>query len=146
MRRLGWFALGMLLLQSPASEHAVAQSGQANASRPSLHYEQGLIIEYGRAIAVLQRGIKQNWNRDQYLRAFDAPDQLKIVGENLSMRATIQQTIEWRMHEPGIWDEQPPIGVQAAQLIEEFSQQRYLLIQVRDANAHRSRNPSILAP
>jgi hypothetical protein len=130
MRRLGCFALGILLLQWSPSRPSVAQLAPAPASAPTLLQVESLIVEYERAVAILQHGINENWTREQYLKAFDLPEHPKRAGENLAMRAAIWQTIQWRMPEPEIWDEQPPIGVQAMRLISEFSSQRHLLRQM----------------
>jgi hypothetical protein len=136
MRRLGWFALSMSLLLWTPAKPAIAQPIQTPQSAPTFHYDyaQDLIVEFGRAIAVLQRGIDENWtNREQYLQAFDRSATPRTKHGRM-IKADVRQAIEWRMQEREIWDEKPPIGCQAQGLIDDFSAQRQMLIRTQNAS------------
>ena len=146
MRGVVWFALGMLMLLWTSCGRGIAQSPQASPPKHAFQFGQDLITEYGRVIAILQRGIDENWTREQYLKVFDTPDYRQKSGEDRALRAAIRQAIEWRMPEAVIWDEKPPISVQAAQLMDEYSRQRQLLIRAQDAPARGKRDPAKLAP
>ncbi|HEY2860002.1 MAG TPA: energy transducer TonB [Terracidiphilus sp.] len=85
-----------------------------------------LVLELDRAILVLKRGLKENWETgDQYLAAFHKTPATDSAGQSVrDAKSYIECEIEARFRSRQIWDEGPPLGVEADRTIIEFTKLR----------------------
>lgn len=85
-----------------------------------------LVLELDRAITVLKRGIKENWEtRDQYLIAFEMTPSADSTGRPVKdAKEYVKCAIGARLRIHQMWDEGPPVGVEAAGAISAFIKQR----------------------
>jgi hypothetical protein len=89
-----------------------------------------LILEYDRAIFVLERGVKENWSiRDQYLAAFDNRRNTGTAGEAMmNAKEYVRAAIIANLPIHQIWDESFPLGVDVHRTIAEFTKRRNQLL------------------
>lgn len=85
-----------------------------------------LVLELDRAIVILKRGLKENWEtRDQYLAAFDKTPNTNRAGQAVTnAKNYVEAAISSNLRIHRIWDEGSPIGVEVQSTITEFTQLR----------------------
>jgi TonB family protein len=85
-----------------------------------------LALELDRAIRVLRRGLKENWQtRDQYLLAFEMTPSMDSAGRPVKdAKKYVECAIGEHLQTHLIWDESPPLGVEANRTIIEFTRLR----------------------
>ena len=96
---------------------------------PSAALEQSpasLVLELGRAIGVLKRGLAENWSaRGQYLDAFEKTPKTDLSGRSVTReKEYVACSIGARLRIHESWDEGPPIGVEVDRIIVEFTRWR----------------------
>ena len=99
-----------------------------------------LVLELNRAIVVLNKGLKENWEtRDQYLIAFEkTPSTNSASGSVTDAKKYVECVIGAHLRIHQIWDEGPTIGVEVHQTIIEFTKKRDEAEQARRAQARSS--------
>lgn len=85
-----------------------------------------LVLELDRAIVILKRGLKENWEtRDQYLTAFDKTPNANRAGQAVTdAKNYVEAAISSNLRIHRMWDEGSPLGVEVQSTINEFSQLR----------------------
>jgi TonB family protein len=85
-----------------------------------------LVLELDRAIAVLKRGLKDNWQtRDQYLAAFEKTPGTDSTGRPMTdAKRYVECAIGARLRIHQIWDEGPPLGKEVQGIVDEFVEWR----------------------
>jgi len=85
-----------------------------------------LVLELDRAIFVLKQGLKENWEtRDQYLSAFDKTPNTDRTGRPVTdAKKYVECVMSAHLRTHQIWDEGPPIGVEAHRTIVELTKRR----------------------
>jgi TonB family protein len=85
-----------------------------------------LVLELDRAIVILKRGLKENWEtRDQYLTAFDKTTNTDRTGQAvIDAKNYVEAALSSNLRIHQIWDEGSPIGVEVQSTIIEFTQLR----------------------
>jgi TonB family protein len=85
-----------------------------------------LVLELDRAINVLKRGLRENWEtREQYLSAFEKTPNTDRTGRPVTDAKKFVECVmsaHFRTHQ--IWDEGPPLGVEAQRTIGELTKRR----------------------
>jgi hypothetical protein len=84
------------------------------------------ILEYDRAIYVLNFGLSHKWtNRTQYLHAVRAFNAQGTSGESLAtIRSAMVSYLNGRLREHQVWDEGVPIEVEVRRVIDQLSKER----------------------
>jgi TonB family protein len=85
-----------------------------------------LVLELDRAILVLKRGLKENWEtRDQYLTAFEKTPRTDSLGRPVTdAKKYVECAIGAHLRIHQTWDEGPPIDVEVHSTISEFTNWR----------------------
>ena len=85
-----------------------------------------LVVELDRAIAVLKRGLKDDWGtRDQYLAAFKKTPGTDPIGRPVAdAKRYVECAMSGRLRVHQIWDEGPPIENEVQRMIDEFVEWR----------------------
>jgi hypothetical protein len=99
-----------------------------------------LVLELDRAIVVLNKGLKENWEtRDQYLTAFEKTPSTNSAGRLvMDAKKSVDCAIGAHLRTHQIWDEGLTIGVEVHQAIIEFTKKRDEAEQARRAQARSS--------
>lgn len=85
-----------------------------------------LVLELDRAIVVLKRGLKEDWEtRDQYLNAFEKTPSTDSKGRPVRYaKSYVKCAIGEHLRTREIWDEGSPIEVEVQRTITEFIERR----------------------
>ena len=87
---------------------------------------ESLVVELDRAIAVLKRGLKDDWEtRDQYLAAFERTPGTDPTGRPVTdAKRYVECAMNAHLRIHQIWDEGPPIEVEVQRVIDDFREWR----------------------
>jgi TonB family protein len=118
-----------------AASFSASQTGTLQAPAPVLHNPPAaavepnttpLVLELDRAILVLKQGLKENLaTRDQYLSAFDETPNTDRAGRPVTdTKKYVECVMSAHLRTHQIWDEGPPIGVEAHRTIVELTKWR----------------------
>ena len=85
-----------------------------------------IVLELDRAIAVLKRGLRDDWGtRDQYLAAFEGTPRTDQTGRPVTdAKRFVECAMSARLRIHQIWDEGPPIGDEVRRVMDEFREWR----------------------
>ena len=103
---------------------AVGSTPAQQVNLPHPISQPGLVLEYDRAIYLLQRGIAQQWSdAELYLHAFDRMSRTGTEGEPLTgeydvVRRRLAAQLSSFPHTSTVWDEQPPVRVRQMQRVQ----------------------------
>jgi protein TonB len=83
-----------------------------------------LALELGRAILVLERGLKEHWaTRDQYLTAFEKTPNTDLAGRPVTdVKRYVECAIGAHLRSHQLWDEGVPIEVEVQHTIDELTE------------------------
>ena len=140
--------LVVILIVCPASFSA-SQGGTFQGPNATIQYSPStaaglnpasLVMELDRAIRVLKRGLRQQWqNRDQYLSAFaktPSTDPTGLSVADAKKYVECAMSTHLRIHQ--IWDEGVPIENEAGRTIIEFRELRSAAVQATTAEQRPS--------
>ncbi len=115
---------GLLVCQGGRSQdvHTIRQRSTTAAERGGASFA----VELDRAIAVLKRGLAENWKtREQYLNAFAQTPSTDSKGRKVThAKESVACAMGVRLRVDQIWDEGPPLGVEVERAISEFTELR----------------------
>ena len=101
-----------------------------------------LVLELDRAIVVLNKGLKENWEtRDQYLTAFEKTPSTDSASRLVTeAKKYVECAIGADLRTHQTWDEGPTIGVEVHQAIIEFTKKRD---EAKQAGAAQTRSSNL---
>jgi TonB family protein len=122
-----FIVLPIRLIAGPASSFQDAKAVSEYSQTVTVKQRPAsLVLELDRAIRVLKRGLKDNWEtRDQYLIAIEKTPSTDSAGRPVGdAKKYLECAIGANLRSRQIWDESPPLGVEVNRTIVEFTKLR----------------------
>lgn len=127
MHRMKWIALVFLLV----AKASLGQTSSPTLSPALMANSSALLLEYTRAIHVLEQGLRENWTEDKYLAAYDSAPDFGTAKEHLTIaRSMVRAKMLPLSRARGVWDERPPLRVEVQSILEQCKEQRDSLLAI----------------